>query len=134
METRNISPNRIVKYDIGGGGGFMKVSLDALVKESMDSGPPTKRLSTTNLLKTSDVKKQLLVAVCQDLPENSENVKLLLELINAKKVQYVLSCHMNVANILCGIQFYSSTHPCCWCNSNSKNLNKTGQPRSGLTI
>ena len=129
IKTRNISPNHIIKFGIGGGGGFLKVSLDAFVKEPMDSGSPTKRLLTTNFLKTSGVKKQPLVTVCQDLPENYENTDLLLELINAKKVQYVLSCHMNMAIILCGIQSYSSTHPCRWCNTDSKNLNKTGQPR-----
>ena len=78
----------------------------------MDSGPPTKRLLTTNYLIISGVKK-LLVAVCQDLPENYENVNSLLEFIDTKKVQYLLFCDMKMANILCGIQPHSSTHPCC---------------------
>ena len=86
IEIRDISPNHVVKFGIDGGGDFLKVSLGAFVKEPMDSGPPTKRLLTTNILKTSGVKKHLLVAECQDLAENYENVKLLLELINAKKV------------------------------------------------
>ena len=81
-------------------------------------------------MKTSGVKKQLLVAVYQNLSENYENVKPLLELIDAKNVQYVLSCDMKMANILSGIQSHSSAHPCCWCNIDSKSLNKTGQPRT----
>ena len=41
---------------------------------------------------------------------------------------------MQMANILCGIQTHSSTHPCCWFKIDSKNLNKTGQPRIPETL
>ena len=63
IETRNVSPNHIVKFNVDGGGGFLNMSLGVLVKEQKGSGPPTKCLLTTTFLKTSDVKKQLLVAV-----------------------------------------------------------------------
>ena len=41
---------------------------------------------------------------------------------------------MKMAKILCGIQSHSSTHPCCWCKIDSKNLNKIGQPRTLKTL
>ena len=47
IETRNVSPNHIVKLGIDGGGSFVKVVLGVLVKKPIYSGLPTKHLSTT---------------------------------------------------------------------------------------
>ena len=51
-------------------------------------------------------------------------------LINAQEVQYLLSCDMKTANIVCGVQSHSSMHPCCWCDTDSKNLNLSGSPQT----
>ena len=39
---------------------FLKVTLGVLVKKPIDSGPPTKRLLTTNFLKISGVKNNFM--------------------------------------------------------------------------
>ena len=35
-----------------------------------------------------------------------------------------------MGNIVYGIQSHSSMHPCCWCDTDSKNLNLSGSPRT----
>lgn len=37
---------------------------------------------------------------------------------------------MKVANILCGIQSHASSHPCCWCDIDSGNLQSKGKQRT----
>ena len=41
---------------------------------------------------------------------------------------------MKMANTLCGIQSHSSIQLYCWSNIDSKNLNKTGRPRTLETL
>ena len=42
--------------------------------------------------------------------------------------------HVMLANITCGIQSYSSKHPCCWCDVKSDELKDQGTPRNFRSI
>ena len=120
--SRRVFQNHIVKLGIDGGGGFLKVSLGIMELDShCDSrSPPRKKLLTQRTAKDSSVKRQMLVALSEGLPENFENVRQILSLIKLDKVNFVVSCDMKLANILCGLQSHASTHPCSWCNTESK--------------
>ena len=130
--SRRVFQNHIVKLGIDGGGGFLKVSLGIMELDShCDSrSPPRKKLLTQRTAKDSSVKRQMLVALSEGLPENFENVRQILSLIKLDKVNFVVSCVMKLANILCGLQSHASTHPCSWCNTESKHLSQSGSLRT----
>ena len=130
--SRRVFQNHIFKLGIDGGGGFLKVSLGIMELDShCDSrSPPRKKLLTQRTAKDSSVKRQMLVALSEGLPENFENVRQILSLIKLDKVNFVVSCDMKLANILCGLQSHASTHPCSWCNTESKHLSQSGSLRT----
>ena len=49
-------------------------------------------------------------------------------------MSFFIACHMKLANIICGIQFYSSKHPCCWCDVKYDDLEGQGTPRNFRSI
>ena len=77
----------------------------------------------------SGVKKCFILGLVQNLPENYENVRKLLEVIDIGSIQHHLACDMKLQNILCGIQGHSATHPCIYCTG-SKPWNKPGELRT----
>ena len=99
-------------------------------KVSVLKSPPPKRLLTNSLAKDSGVKRQLLIAISEDLQENYSNVKQVFDLLNIEKLPFILSCDMKLANIICGLQAHSSAHPCSWCDISSKDLAKCGSLRT----
>ena len=60
----------------------------------------------------------------------NENVKALMNIIQVNDVAFYISCDLKMANIIYGIQFHSSKHPCCWCDIDSDNLSECGSLRS----
>ena len=88
--SRRVFQNHIVKLGIDGGGGFLKVSLGIMELDShCDSrSPPRKKLLTQRTAKDSSVKRQMLVALSEGLPENFENVRQILSLIKLDKVNF----------------------------------------------
>ncbi|XP_047125706.1 uncharacterized protein LOC124807639 isoform X1 [Hydra vulgaris] len=95
-----------------------------------EASPPSKRLLTSQASKDTGVKKQLLVAVTEGGQENYNNVKVILSLLDIQEVNFVISCDMKLANILCGLQAHSSSHPCTWCTAESSNLVNCGTLRT----
>ena len=127
--SRNVSTERIIKIGIDGGKGFLKFCLgviDRAIKES----PPQKRLLTDRLAKDTGVKRQMLVAVAEEHPETYENVRQTWLLIQVDGVKAVVACDLRLANILCGLQAHSSSHPCSWCRIGFTNLEKAGALRA----
>ena len=109
---RQVYTEHFVKLGIDGGGGFLKVSLGVQETEdtSFSKSPPAKKILTTQLAKDSGVKRQLLVALAEDLPKNYNNIKTVLGLICTENVNFVISCDYKVANNLCGPQSHASSH------------------------
>ena len=124
LETRNLSDDCIMKLGVDGGGGFLKVSFGFMEKVSVLKSPPPKRLLTNSLAKDSGVKRQLLIAISEDLQENYSNAEQVFDLLNIEKLRFIFSCDMKLANIICGLQ--ASAHSCSWCDISSKDLAKCG--------
>jgi hypothetical protein len=132
-EERGISKSStITKIGIDGGGNFLKFSLSIIdTKRSPMQGAGQKATSlTASKSLDSGVKKQLIVAIAENLPENYENLKAIFSLLGQVGSPFFVACDMKVANILCGIQSHSSSHPCCWCDITSDNLQSKGKPRT----
>ena len=133
LKSRNVSANHIVKIGVDGGKGFLKICLAILELDSADDSsqsPPQKRFLTQRIAKDSGVKRQILAAVAEDLPENYANVKQLWSLVDANSIKYFIATDMKLANILFGLQAHTSSHPCSWCEVDSKNLGNSGALRS----
>ena len=64
----------------------------------------------------------MLVAVAEELPETYENVRQIWSLIQVDRVKAIVACDLKLANILCGLQAHSSSHPCSWCSIDFTNL------------
>ena len=127
--SRNVSTERIVKLGIDGGKGFLKFCLGVIDINTTDS-QPHKHLLTQRLAKDTSVKRQMLVAVSEALPENYENVRQIWSLIHAEEIKAFVICDLKLANILCGLQAHSSSHPCTWCNVDNKSLEMAGTLRT----
>ena len=98
--------------------------------DDSSQSPPQKRFLTQRIAKDSGVKRQILAAVAEDLPENYANVKQLWSLVDANSINYFIATDMKLANILFGLQAHTSSHPCSWCEVDSKNLGNSGALRS----
>ena len=72
----------------------------------------------------------MLVAVAEELPETYENVRQIWSLIQVYRVKFIAACDLKLANILCGLQAHSSSHPCSWCSIDFTNLEKAGALRT----
>ena len=133
LHSRDYSPQHLVKLGIDGGGSFLKISLGIISTEAVDESksPQQKssRLLTNSIARDTGVKRQLIVAIVEDVPETYATVKVMMDQIHVEDVSFVISCDLKIANILCGIQFHSSKHPCCWCNIDSDNHSECGVSR-----
>nr|XP_047129266.1 uncharacterized protein LOC124809287 isoform X1 [Hydra vulgaris] len=95
-----------------------------------DDPPPCKKNLTTNSSKDSGCNRQLIIAIAEDLFETYLNVQNVLSLIKPNPKDFVVSCDLKLANILCGLQSHSSPHPCTWCDVPSNNLAQSGNLRT----
>jgi len=133
LRERNYSSEPIIKLGIDGRGSFLKVSLSICEQESHTQNPTCSSL-TSKRFKDSGVKRQIIVAIGENISKNYQNVKSILNLIHREGVQLVVACDMQLANIICGIQSHSSKHPCCWCNVSSDKLAEKGALRTLRSI
>ena len=118
LHSRDYSPQHLVKLGIDGGGSFLKISLGIISTEEVDESksPQQKssRLLTNSIARDTGVKRQLIVAIVEDVPETYATVKVMMDQIHVEDVSFIISCDLKVAKILCGIQSHSSKHLCCW--------------------
>ena len=129
ITSRNVSTERIIKIGIDGSKGFLKFCLGVIDRATKES-PPQKRLLTDRLEKDTGAKHQMLVAVAEELPETYENVRQIWSLIQVDRVKAIVACGLKLANILCGLQAHSSSHPCSWRSIDFTNLKKAGALRT----
>ena len=66
--SQNVSTERITKIGIDSGKGFLRFCLGVIDRATKES-PPQKRLLTDKIAKDTGVKRQMLVAVAEALPE-----------------------------------------------------------------
>ena len=82
----------------------------------------------------TSAKRRLLVAVVENISKTYENLKNILSLFGTIDVAFFIACGMRLSNTICGIQSYSSKHPCCWCDVKSDELKGHGTPRNFRSI
>ena len=90
--SRKVFTEHLIKFEINGGGGFLKVCLGVIALDNTNNAvfSPSKRLLTQQISKNIGVKQQMLVAISEELPENYHNVFLHL----FKLIQLGLSSHV----------------------------------------
>ena len=68
----------MIKFEINGECGFLKVSLAFVELDTKSDArlPPSKQLLTQRVAKDSEIKRQLLLPISEDLPETLKNVKM----------------------------------------------------------
>ena len=130
--SRKVFSDHLIKVEIDGGGGFLRVCLGIIgMGQGEDvSSPLSKQLLTQRIAKDSGVKQQLIVAIAEELPENYLNVKHIWSLIQANSSKFIISCDLKLANIMCGLQNHASSHPCTWCDVDSRCLSSCGSIRT----
>ena len=139
LRVRAITSLPRIKLGIDGGGPFHKFSLSIIsnggsrnIKTSSSSND--KSLLTVEHEQVTSAKRQLLVAVAENVLETYENFKKILSLFGRIYVPFFIACDMSLANIICGIQSHSSKHPYCWCDVKSDDLKEQGNLRNFRSI
>ena len=109
-----------------GGGSFLKMIFTHIQVRDDDSPLRSQVQKTVKLMSKTSGKQQLLLALSQDSPETYHNVKAIFDLIKVQEKCYkdfiVISCDLNLVNIMRCIKSHSNKHPCCWCDAESTNL------------
>ena len=100
----------------------------------ISSASNDKSLLTVEHGQETNAKRQLLVAVAENVSETYENLKKKLGLFGTVDMPFFIDCDMKLANIICGIQSHSSKHNCCWCDVKSDDLKEQGTPRNFRSI
>ena len=139
LSVRAITSSPLIKLGIDGGGSFLKFSLSVISNVGCRNVTKTSASNDKSLLtvkhgKETSAKRQLLVAVAENVSETYENVKKILSLFGKIDAPFIISCNMKLANIICGIQSHSSKHPCCWCDVKSDDLKEQRTPRNFRSI
>ena len=132
LKARKVSGGYFVKLGIDGGRGSLKFCFNIVETPARNEASllAQKQLLTERTGKNTGVKRQILVAVSEDLPETHDKIEKVWSMINAGGLQLLLACDMKVANIVCGLQTHSSMHPCAFCDIDSKSLVHTGNLRT----
>ncbi|PAA90668.1 hypothetical protein BOX15_Mlig012066g1 [Macrostomum lignano] len=112
---------------LDGGGGFFKVCV-SIIGSNAKPEIGTRGANSRKFCDTG-VKKILLLAIVNDVPETYGNIQALLEAIAVNELQIPVTADMKVANIICGLQPHSCTHPCPYCEALAP-LTENGVPRT----
>lgn len=115
------------KYGMDGGGSFFKICLNVFKDESVSSPEKKKTASSSRSaakFKDSGVKKLLLIAVVEGVPETYSNVQMILNALNIEFIDFSLASDLKLCNIACGMQGHSSSFPCMYCLSKRPFLEK----------
>ena len=74
----------------------------------------SKKTKDKNKWKLFGPKHSLVLATVCDVPETYNNIKVLFDLIDIKRLNFKLSTDLKLVNIVCGKQTNSSKYPCCY--------------------
>ena len=83
----------------------------------------------SHIFKSSSVKKLIILALVEDVPEKNYNVAKLMDLIDIGSIGFVLAADLKMQNCVCGLQSHSCTHNCIYCEG-SKPWTEAGLPRT----
>ena len=117
-----------LKFGLDAGGGFLKFCLNIIQKEdprSPSKSPQKKKAS----LSDSGVKKLFILGI-GNFPENYENIKTLLRILNVEEtpLDFFLSGDLKAANLCLGLQNHRSIYCCLYCEAASPFQNDESSP------
>ena len=72
--------------------------------------------------KPGSVKKLIILAICEDIPENYHNLKSILAIMDLDRISFINALDMKLALILFGLSGASATFPCVWCDLTKNNF------------
>ena len=131
-EKRELNEEQVsVVFGIDGGQNKLIATM-AIVPDVEKSGEERrKETDYKKQSKSTGCKKCLVVGRVDNVPENRENVKVLVEKLNLPELQkdFKIVADIKLIDIMCGIQSTSSTHPCPYCKG--AKLDKNGRETNG---
>ena len=84
--------------------------------------------------KYSGVNKVFNLAAVPDIPENNNNIRIILNRINFWGIACWVAVDHKMKNILCGIQSHSCTFPCVVCLADKDSLDTIGELRTVASL
>ena len=129
------------KIGIDGGGGFLKVCLNVQTFQNIEEGPEKKQSTFSYTegafakeFKNSSVNKLMILAIVENVCENYNNLKMILELLGLDEIDSVNAFDMKLANAFIGIGTAASTYPCPWCISSKDEFRNENFMYSGKDL
>ena len=139
LEARNVEGDHTIKIGIDGGGDFFKICMNIMVEDEEEI--TSKRMkypegAFSKDSKSGSVKKLIILAICQEIPENYENLKSILAIMDLDQISFISALDMKLALIMFGLSGASATFPCVWCDLNKLNFldNDRNEARKLRTI
>ena len=105
------------KIGADGGGDFFKVCLNLILDQDQKSPEKKKPAGSSDRFKDSGVKKLLIIAIVQGIPETYRNVKVIMGFLDLQNFDFTLASDLKLINILYGLQSHSCTYPCVYCET-----------------
>ena len=116
LKTKRESARELLfKVGIDGGGGSLKVCLNAVAQPASTSGAQKKENASGFL--DSGVKKLIILAIVPGASESNENVGTILRALNISSISFCLCSDLKLSNICVGKQSHASKIPCTWCSA-----------------
>ena len=137
-----------IKVVFGVDGGQSKLIATMAVVPNIEGSMEERRAEPelSKRSKSTGYKKCLVVSRIDNVPENRENVKVLIENLNLPELQkdFAVMADLKLIDIMCGIQSTSAMHRCPYCNGvkvdkTGKETNRNGTwikgtPRTGKSL
>ena len=122
--ARNVEGDYTIKIGINGGGSFFKICMNIMVKEDEITSKRMKYSESAFATesKPGSVKKLIILAICEDIPENYHNLKTILAIMDLDRISFINALNMKLALILFGLSGASATFPCVWCDLTKNNF------------
>ena len=141
--TRGIDEDRsTVVLGVDGGQGKLIITASIIPHDEKEKKERVKETHEKDRLKSTGVKRTLIVARVDDIPECYENLSIIMERLKLKDVkkEFSLVCDIKLIDILVGLQGCSSMYPCPYClgcklddegkPTNQRGTFQKGEPRT----
>ena len=131
-----------VVLGVDGGQGKLIITASIIPDDEKERRERAKEANEKDRFKSTGVKRTLVVARVDEVPECYENLEIVMNRLKLRKLskQFALVCDVKLIDILVGLQGCSSMYPCPYClgckldesgkPTNQKGTFKKGEPRT----